>query len=197
MIDQVTFSPAEVESTVVDAVAKSLLLKPSEIAINASLEDAYGAESLDMLEIVFALEKAFRIRLPHENILRGAEQKLGEGIFVRQGILTEQGLEILRRLRPEIDASLFTGTVRVHELGRLMTAQTFVRLTLRLLEAKEESLGVLRESGCSRCGSPAIYPSQKAAEFVCHDCNATYSVPNGDAVLVEDVTKIYRENVRP
>ncbi|HTW48768.1 MAG TPA: acyl carrier protein [Acidobacteriaceae bacterium] len=197
MLEQVTLSQAEVETTVIDAVARSLLLKPSEIAVNASLQDAYGAESLDMLEIAFSLERAFRIRLPHENILRGAEEQLGEGIFVRQGILTEQGLQILRRLRPEIDASLFTGTVRVHELGRLMTVQTFVRLALRLLEAKEEALVALRAAGCAKCGSHAIFASQKAAEFVCQDCSAAYPVPNGDAVLVEDVSEIYRENGRP
>ncbi len=60
------------------------------------------------------------------------EEHFGQEALVAEGELTELGLEILRRMRPEIDPSHFRPGVRVEEINRLLTAQTFVRLVLRL-----------------------------------------------------------------
>jgi acyl carrier protein len=177
----------DVESTVIATVARALDLPPEKIETGASLQEDYGAESLDILEIVFSLEKAFRIRLPKTNLLQHAQERFGEASFLHQGQLTDFALRVLREMRPEIDATLFRPGLRVHDVARLVTAQTFVRLVTRVLEGKREALARLQAEGCATCGSHAIGDSESAPEFVCSSCAAIYPAPTGDDILMQDL----------
>jgi acyl carrier protein len=185
-----TLTHPDVEAAVITAVATALDRKPEEIELGASLQDEYGAESLDILEIVFNIEKACRIRLPKMTLLQHAQEQFGEGQFVKQGELTPLGLQVLRQMRPEIDPDQFHPGLRVQDVGRLVTTQTFVRLVLRLLEGKEEALQRLQTEGCSACGSKDVQDSPTAAEFVCAKCAAIYPAPSGDAILSADLASI-------
>jgi acyl carrier protein len=177
----------EVETKVVAAVARALDLSPSEIQLGASLQEEYGAESLDILEIVFALETTFRLRMPKTNLMQHAQERFGEDTFLHQGQLTDFALRMLREMRPEIDPALFKPGLRVHEVARLVTTQTFVRLSMRMLDAKNEALQQLREEGCRTCGSRDVEASPNAPEFVCASCGAIYPTPSGDEVLMRDI----------
>lgn len=181
---------AEVTVKVVEAVATALALDPARVGPEASLEQEYSAESLDMLEIVFLLEKAYRVRMPRTGILQHAEEHFGQGALVAGGEVTELGLKILRRMRPEIEPDLLRPGLRLSDVNRFMTAQTFVRLVLRLLEANQEARQKLQAAGCEKCGSHRIRDSNVAPEFVCEDCGADFPVPNGDDVLVQDLVTL-------
>ena len=139
---------------------------------------------------LFVLEKAYRIRLPRLSLMQHLEEHFGQEALVAEGELTELGLEILRRMRPEIDPSHFRPGVRVEEINRLLTAQTFVRLVLRLLEAKSEALQKMQEDGCGSCSSSHIRDSDVAPEFTCDDCGAVFPVPSGDDTLMQDVLSL-------
>lgn len=177
----------EVETAVIAAVARALDLPPEQIRLGASLQDEYGAESLDILEIVFTIERAFRIRLPKTNLMQHAQERFGEDAFLHQGVLTDFALKVLRQMRPEIDPALFTSGMRVKDVARLVTAQTFVRLAARVLEGKRAALAQLREKGCAQCGSHDLRDSEKAPEFVCAACGATEPTPSGDDILLKDL----------
>jgi acyl carrier protein len=186
-VDQQNAIEQDVETRVIAAVARALDLPPQQIELGASLQEEYGAESLDILEIVFALETAFRIRMPKTNLMQHVQERFGEEKFLHQGQLTDFALRVLRELRPEIDPALFKSGLRVHEVARLVTTQTFVRLALRLVEGKGEALGRLRESGCTTCGSHDLIESQVAPEFLCNACGAAFPTPSGDDVLIQDI----------
>jgi acyl carrier protein len=186
-VDQQSTIEQDVETRVVAAVARALDLPPQQIELGASLQEEYGAESLDILEIVFALETAFRIRMPKTNLMQHVQERFGEEKFLHQGELTDFALRALRELRPEIDPALFKPGLRVHEVARLVTAQTFVRLALRMVDAKREALEQMRESGCASCGSHDVGESQVAPEFVCNACGAIFPTPSGDEVLMQDI----------
>ena len=177
----------EVERKVVAAVARALDLPPEDIRLGASLQEEYGAESLDILEIVFALETAFRIRMPKTNLMQHAQERFGEETFLHQGQLTDFALRMLRELRPEIDPALFKPGLRVQDVARLVTTQTFVRLALRMIEAKGEALQEWRASGCTTCGAHDIEESQAAPEFACGSCGAIYPTPSGDELIMRDI----------
>ncbi len=194
MRENVLPTEPEVVVKVSEAVATALDLKPTAITPEASLEREYHAESLDLLEIVFLLEKTYRVRMPRTGILQHAEEHFGEGTLVAGGELTELGLRILRRMRPDIDPDLLRPGLRLNDVNRFMTTQTFVRLVLRLLEAKEEARRKLQEAGCEKCGGHRIQDSQVAPEFVCADCGADFPVPNGDDVLVQDLVELDRDH---
>lgn len=180
----------QIEKTVIAAVAHALDLPPAQIELGASLQEEYGAESLDILEIVFSLEKSFRIRLPKTNLMQHAQERFGQDTFLHQGQLTDFALKVLREMRPEIDPALFKPGLRVHDVARLVTAQTFVRLVMRVLQGKAEALEQLRTGGCTACGSHDIRESESAPEFVCAGCNATFPTPSGDDILMQDLATL-------
>jgi acyl carrier protein len=187
-------SQSEVEAAVVAAIAQSLYMEPEQISMHASLEAEYGAESLDMLEIVFILEREFAIRLPKTTLWRHAEEHFGVGKLDRQGELTELGLNVLRQMRPEIDAGEFRKGLRTQDLGRLLTGQTFVRLVMRMLDGKREAYAQLVAEGCPQCGSHDVDDPARTRELVCAECGMHRATPNGDALLVQDLANLEIEN---
>jgi acyl carrier protein len=190
MIDESMPARGEVEAVVVRAIASALDREPGEIALSGSLEDDYEAQSIDFLEIVFSLERAFRIRMPKTNLIEHAQVHFGEGEFARQGELTELGVAVLRQMRPEIGADEFRVGLKARDVGRLVTPQTFVRLVVRLLEAKWDARRALRDRGCQRCGSHDIGDSASAPEFVCRACGMSVLTPSGDEVLMQDLASL-------
>jgi acyl carrier protein len=173
-------SEAEVRRKVIAAVAHALDLDPAEIPPRASLEDELGAESLDFLDLAFMLEREFQVRLPRLNLLQRAEERYGQGTLVADGVVTERGLALLREKMPEADPERLRPGLRAAELGRLVTAETFVRVVLLLLANKRELL-----AGSCPCGGAWTAATAAAApELVCSRCGGTLPLPAGDDVLV-------------
>ena len=54
---------AEIEAAVVAILAKQLLLSPSEVAMDARVDDL-GLDSLGKVEAIFAMEERFDIAVP-------------------------------------------------------------------------------------------------------------------------------------
>jgi acyl carrier protein len=171
---------AEVRAKVLAAVAQALDREPHEVPPAASLEGELGAESLDFLDLAFLLEREFQVRLPRLNLLQRAEERHGKGTLVRDGVVTERGLALLRARMPEVDPVRLAPGLRVTQLGRLVTPETFVRLVLQLLELKRRLLA----APCASCGG-ALVPSATVPELLCSDCGSTLSLPAGDEALLE------------
>ena len=51
-----------------DIIAEKMDLDPSEITEESSFKDDLGADSLDLLELVMALEEEFGIEIPTEDL---------------------------------------------------------------------------------------------------------------------------------
>ena len=85
----------EVFSKVQTALVDALGVDEEEVTPQARLVGDLGAESIDFLDIVFRLEKAFDIKIPRgelfpEDILTNAE-------YVQNGKVTPEGLDAARR----------------------------------------------------------------------------------------------------
>jgi acyl carrier protein len=52
---------------VTDLIAESLGVNPTEVVPDASFIDDLGADSLDIVELVMAIEKEFKIDIPDED----------------------------------------------------------------------------------------------------------------------------------
>jgi acyl carrier protein len=50
-----------------DLIAESLGVNPTEVVADASFIDDLGADSLDIVELVMAIEKEFNIEIPDED----------------------------------------------------------------------------------------------------------------------------------
>jgi hypothetical protein len=84
-----------------------------------------GAESIDFLDIVFRLEKAFGIKIPREELFP-AESLMNNPEFVSNGKLTDTGLTELRNKMPYTNLDAFASDPDINKLGDLFTVDTIV-----------------------------------------------------------------------
>ncbi len=130
----------EIYEKVKESVVEALGVDEDEVTPDAVLFDDLGAESLDLLDIVFRLEKEFSIKIPRGGIQADALSAEGENLkeedLVVDGVFTPLGIEKLKVAMPEVDPSRITEGFRVDDIATLFTVQTFVNITKKLLEEK-------------------------------------------------------------
>ena len=71
-----------------EIIAEQMASDPEEITENSSFKDDIGADSLDLFEMVMALEDEFGIEIPSEDL----EQLLTVGDVMKY--LTDKGVEM-------------------------------------------------------------------------------------------------------
>lgn len=96
-----------------------------------------GADSLDLLDLVFQLEQRFKIKISPRGIEKAAQAKLGDIPLEIDGVYTPEALDELRRSLPEVPAEELCEGLRAARLPHLFRVATFARLVSGLIEAKE------------------------------------------------------------
>jgi len=120
----------EVQKVMVDALG----VDDDEVTGKATLMGDLGAESIDFLDIVFRLEKAFGIKIPREELFP-AESLMNNPEFVKNGKLTETGLTELRDKIPHTDLTVFENDPDINKLGDLFTVDAIVNYVETKLNA--------------------------------------------------------------
>ncbi|MBN1125252.1 MAG: acyl carrier protein [Sedimentisphaerales bacterium] len=115
----------EIFDQVREVLVDALGLDDDEVTEEATLMGDLGAESIDFLDIVFRLEKAFGIKVPREELLP-AESLLTNPDYVSNGKLTDKGLAELKAKMPHTDFSDFEADPDVNKLMDLFTVQSIV-----------------------------------------------------------------------
>jgi acyl carrier protein len=87
----------KVQGVLVDALG----VDEDEVTPTATLRGDLGAESIDFLDIVFRLEKAFGIKIPRGEMF--PEDVLGNQQFVQNGRITLEGMAELKKRMPHMD----------------------------------------------------------------------------------------------
>jgi acyl carrier protein len=120
----------EIYEQVKEAVVEALGVEEEEVNPNAVLFDDLGAESLDLLDIVFRLEKTFNIKIPRGGIQQDmlAAEGIKEEDVIVDGALTALGAEKLLERMPEVDKSRIHEGFRIDDIATLFTVQTFVNI---------------------------------------------------------------------
>ncbi|HBG25865.1 MAG: acyl carrier protein [Planctomycetes bacterium GWF2_41_51] len=111
----------EVQGVLVDALG----VDDDEVTPDATLMGDLGAESIDFLDIVFRMEKAFGIKIPREELFP-AESLVSNKEFISNGKLTHQGIEELRKRMPHTDFTEFVDDPAVSKIGDLFTVDALV-----------------------------------------------------------------------
>jgi acyl carrier protein len=111
----------EVQEVLVDALG----VDDEEVTSEATLMGDLGAESIDFLDIVFRLEKAFEIKIPREELFP-AESLMNNPEFVNNGKLTEVGMVQLREKMPHTNLAGFEDDPDINKLGDLFTVGAIV-----------------------------------------------------------------------
>jgi len=115
----------EILQQVQEVLIEALGVDDDEITIEATLMGDLGAESIDFLDIVFRLEKAFGIKIPREELFP-AESLMNNPDFVSNGKFTETGLNEMRQKIPHTDISGFAKDPDINKLGDLFTVGAII-----------------------------------------------------------------------
>lgn len=128
----------EIFEKVRESIVEALGVDEEDVAPSATLFDDLGAESLDLLDIVFRLEKTFGIKIPRGGIQQDilAAEGIKEEDVLIDGAFTAFGAEKLRERMPEIDKDRICEGFRVDDIPTLFTVQTFVNIVKQVLLEK-------------------------------------------------------------
>lgn len=118
-------SKEEVFSKVQTALVDALGVDEDEVTPEATLIGDLGAESIDFLDIVFRLEKAFDIKIQRGELF--PEDILTSTEFVQNGKLTAEGLAQLKKRLPFADLTAFEKNPAVQDFGSMLTVNDLVR----------------------------------------------------------------------
>ena len=121
----------KVYPTVAATVADALGCDEDEVTPQASLIEDLNAESIDFLDIVFRLERAFKIKIPRGKIVENARGTLSEGEFEQKGVVTEVGMAQLKTYLSEVPPERFKSPMKVADIPRLFTPETFCKLVVQ------------------------------------------------------------------
>src|SRR5215204_6647868 len=91
----------KVQAVLVDALG----VDDDEIKPDSVIRDDLGAESIDFLDIMFRLEKAFGIKIPKGELM--PENIANDPNIVANGAVTPAGISMLKSKMPHSDFSEF------------------------------------------------------------------------------------------
>ena len=127
-------TPEEVQNVfpkVAETMADALGCDLEQIKLKASLIDDLGAESIDFLDIVFRLERTFKVKIPRGKIIEEARGELSESEFDQGGVVSDAGLARLKSFLNEVPEERFKPPLKVAEIPRLFTTETFCKMVIR------------------------------------------------------------------
>jgi acyl carrier protein len=117
----------KVQQTLVDALG----VDDDEVTPEATLSGDLGAESIDYLDIVFRLEKNFGIKIPRGELFP-ENLSATDGGFVKDGVVTPEGVAELKKRLPHADVDSFAKDPKVENINDLFT----VNMLVNFLEKK-------------------------------------------------------------
>lgn len=110
----------KVQSTLVDALG----VDEGDVTPEATLFKDLGAESIDLLDIVFRLERNFGIKIPRGELF---PENVSDPEMADGGRLTAKGLAEIKARMPFADLSEFEKDPELDKLFDLYTVETLVQ----------------------------------------------------------------------
>lgn len=111
---------------------------PETMAMGQRIIEDLGADSLDLLDLIFQLEQRFKIKISPRDIERRAKARIGDAPFQVDDVYTPEALAELRKALPEVPEAELSGCVRPTDLPRCFRVATFVNLVNRFMDEQHE-----------------------------------------------------------
>ena len=111
----------EIFGKIQETLSSALGVEKDEINPESSLVNDLGAESIDFIDIIFRLEKAFDIKIPSGELFPG--NILNDDRFVAAGKVTPAGLKELKEKVPYLDTDAFGKDPQISKLADYFTVQ--------------------------------------------------------------------------
>ena len=123
----------EIYAKVKDVLIDALGVDDDEIKPDAVIKDDLGAESIDFLDIMFRLEKAFGIKIPKGELM--PENVATDPNYVQNDRLTPAGVAMLKDKMPHSDFTTFEADPTVDNMSKLFTVEAITNYVEGKLKA--------------------------------------------------------------
>ena len=123
----------EIYEKVRSALVDALGVDEDDVTPAATMVGDLGAESIDFLDIVFRLEKAFGIKISRGELF--PEDVLASTEFVTDGKVNAAGLAALKARMPFVDLAKFEANPSVQNFPNTLTVEDMVRYVQSKLAA--------------------------------------------------------------
>ena len=132
-MDGLTPTPDDVFTRVRALIADSLALQEAGITPQSCLIDDLGADSLDFVDLTFAIEKAFGVKLREAELNFLTRLDFSSPAVMQGGYLTRDTIASIRPLLPALDRAPDPDRVTPGELFSLLTVETLCLMIQRRL----------------------------------------------------------------
>ena len=116
----------EIYTRVASVLVEALNADEEDITPEATLHRDLGAVSIDLLDIVFRLEREFGIKIPRDELFPESVFQ-GDPEFVREGGVTDLGMAKLRSSMPYADLDAFDHDRQLSGVPELFTVDLVTR----------------------------------------------------------------------
>jgi acyl carrier protein len=111
-------------------------LNEEEIDLEMTLMDDLGIDSIDLLDLIYTLEKQYGITIEVGELAKLAAKEMGDAPFERDNIITDEGLRILQDFIGESQKEKLKKGLTVQELPLLFTVHSICTLVIKKLAAE-------------------------------------------------------------
>jgi acyl carrier protein len=127
----------DVFEKVKDSLVDSCGIDKNEIELDKTLMDDLGIDSIDLIDLVYTLEKQYTISLEIGDFARMAAKELGDVPFEKDNVITDGGLELLKEWIGESQHKNIQKGLTVQEIPFLFTVQSICILVRKKLAEKD------------------------------------------------------------
>jgi acyl carrier protein len=123
---------SELHEAVQAAVVGALGVSEDEASPDATLMDDLGAESIDLLDILFRIERSTGVKIQASDLgdyMQGGipDDEFSDG----NEMITEKGLEHLKTVMPQIDTAALAGSLNANDVIKLFTVSNLGDMVVR------------------------------------------------------------------
>ncbi|HEX5506492.1 MAG TPA: acyl carrier protein [Thermomicrobiales bacterium] len=122
----------DVQTAVVDALG----VDEDEVTPEATLLGDLGAESIDLLDILFRLERKVGVKIQASDLAAYVQGGIPDEEFGDDsGIITPKGLTQLKKVMPQIDEDELAGKLEAEKVMSLFTVQNLADMVAERVDA--------------------------------------------------------------
>ena len=119
----------EIQTAVQEAVVGALGVGEDEATPDATLMDDLGAESIDLLDMLFRIERKTGTKIQAADLADYVQGGIPDEEFGDEnGIVTPKGLEQLKKVMPQIDADSLAGKLEAEKVITFFTVDNLATL---------------------------------------------------------------------
>jgi acyl carrier protein len=122
---------ADYTDAVREAVVGALGLDEDEVTPDATLMDDLGAESIDLLDMLFRIERSTGIKIQASDLGDYIQGGIPDEEFGVDGIVSRKGLEHLQTVMPQIDPDEYEGKLPAEQVISHFTVANLADMVAR------------------------------------------------------------------